>query len=367
MKQHILFIIDGLPGGGAENITLALAKGIYQRGHHVTVLSLSQRQDYEIPQGIDYIVDHDNGRGPLRKLTELTRRAASLDRQLSNLFAKSGRPALVISSLHKTDRIVVRSRELQSCNVWHCVHGMLSRSYLGNKTGLRRWIKQRKMQQVYKNRNMIAVSDAVGDDLIQQLGLQPAQLVTIYNPFNIPELEQRANAVNPFAGEEYVLHVGRFHPVKRHDRLLEAFALAQLPCKLVLIGQGEEQIKAAIEEKISTLGIQQQVIMAGFNPNPLPAIKGARMVALSSDSEGLPTVLIEALICRTPIVSTGCPGGVAEIMSGVLAAYMAEMNAESLAEKLKLAWNNPPTITPEIYQRFDQECIIDKYLSLIEK
>lgn len=365
MKQHVLFIIDGLPGGGAENVTLALAKGISQRGYRVTLLSLSKRRDYEIPAGIDYVVDHDNCQGPLRKLTELSRRAASLDKQLSALFSKAGTPALVISSLHKTDRIVVRSKVLQACNVWHCVHGMLSRSYLGNKTGLRRWLKQRKMQQVYKHRQMIAVSDAVGNDLVQQLGILPTRLITIYNPFDIPEIEQRANAANPFAGLDYVLHVGRFHQVKRHDRLLAAFAQAKLPGKLVLIGQGESSIMATIQQKINALSLHDQVILAGFQQNPLPAIKGARLVALSSDSEGLPTVLIEALICHTPIVSTHCPGGVAEIMTGELAVYMAEMSTASLAEKLRLAWDSPPVITPEIYRKFDRECIIDKYLALI--
>lgn len=365
MKPHVLFIIDGLPGGGAENVTLALAKGISQRGYHVTLLALSSRRNYEIPAGIDYVVDHDNARGPLRKLMELNRRAASLDRQLSSLFAKAGPAVLVISSLHKTDRIVVRSKQLQTCNVWHCVHGMLSPSYLGNKTGLRRWIKQRKMQQVYKNRKIIVVSNAVGEDLVSQLGVQPTQLTTIYNPFDIPEIEQRASAANPFAGQDYVLHVGRFHQVKRHDRLLDAFALAKIPGKLVLIGQGESHIQAAIQEKIKALNLQEQVILAGFLQNPLPAIKGARLVALSSDSEGLPTVLIEALICHTPIASTHCPGGVAEIMTGDLAPYMAEMNAESLAEKLRQAWDNPPTITPEMYRKFDRESIIDQYLALI--
>ncbi|VTR18980.1 UDP-D-galactose:(glucosyl)lipopolysaccharide-1,6-D-galactosyltransferase [Serratia fonticola] len=286
MKQHILFIIDGLPGGGAENVTLALAKGISKRGYHVTLFSLSKRRDYEIPVGIDYVVDHDNNQGPLRKFTELSRRAASLDQQLSILFTKAGLPILVISNLHKTDRIVVRSKMLQSCNVWHCVHGMLSRSYLGNKTGLRRFIKQRKMQRVYKNRQIIAVSDAVGSDLVRKLGIKPAQLVTIYNPFDISEIVQHANKDNPFAGEDYILHVGRFHQVKRHDRLLEAFAIAKLPCKLVLVGQGEEEIKMAIQQKITTLNLQDKVILAGFYQNPLPIIKEARIVALSSDSEG---------------------------------------------------------------------------------
>lgn len=366
MKKHILLIIDGLPGGGAENVTLTLAKGLQQRDCAVTLLSLSDRLDYEIPAGVNYIVDHDTNSGPFRKTHELSRRAASMDRLLPGLFAEFGKPALVISHLHKTDRIVVRSRVLRECNVWYCVHGMFSRTYLGNKTGFSRWLKQKKVQKVYRNRKVITVSEAIGTDLIEQSGIRPEKLITIYNPFNIKEIENRAVQENPFAGEDYILHVGRFHQVKRHDRLLAAFALADLPAKLVLIGQGEAAVTHAIQEKITALNLQDKVVLAGFHANPLPAIKGAKMVALSSDSEGLPTVLIEALICHTPIVSTACPGGVAEIMSGALQPYLAEMNEQALAEKMRLAWQTPPQITAEMYSKFDYEKILDKYLSLAE-
>lgn len=367
MKKHILLIIDGLPGGGAENVTLTLAKGLRQRGCAVTLISLSKRLDYPIPAQVKYLVDHDDNKGLLRKTHELARRANSLDKLLPTLFAEFGKPALVISNLHKTDRIVVRSKVLNSCNVWYCVHGMFSRTYLDNKTGFSRWLKQKKLQKVYKDRNIIAVSDAIGVDLLEHTNISPNKMVTIYNPFNIGEIQQRAEQTNPFHGQDYILHVGRFHQVKRHDRLLEAFALAELPAKLVLIGQGDDAATNAIHEKIFTLKLQGKVVLAGFHQNPLPAIKGARMVALSSDSEGLPTVLIEALICHTPIVSTACPGGVMEIMSGELAPYMAEMNARSLAEKMRLAWQTPVLITPDMYSQFDYEKVLDQYLALAKE
>ena len=192
MKSHILFIIDGLPGGGAENVTLTLAKGLAERGCVVTLLALDKRRDYEIPDCINYFVDHDNGKGAFRKLSELARRAASLDRLLPGLFDKYGLPSLVISSLHKTDRIVVRSKLLRSCNLWFCVHGMFSRSYLGNKRGFSLWFKKLKLKKVYKNQQMITVSDAVGKDLLQKVGIKPKTIQTIYNPFNISEIIQRA-------------------------------------------------------------------------------------------------------------------------------------------------------------------------------
>ncbi|WP_187497066.1 glycosyltransferase [Erwinia aphidicola] len=364
MKSHILFIIDGLPGGGAENVTLTLAKGLAERGCVVSLLALDKRRDYEIPDCINYFVDHDNGKGVFRKLSELARRGASLDRLLPGLFDKYGLPSLVISSLHKTDRIVVRSKLLRTCNLWFCVHGMFSRSYLGNKRGFSLWLKKLKLKKVYKNQQMITVSDAVGKDLLQKVGIKPKTIQTIYNPFNISEILQRAAGENPYAAESYIAHVGRFHQVKRHDRLLEAFALADLPGKLILVGQGEESVAQQINDKISSLELQDKVILAGFTQNPLPIIKGAKMVALSSDSEGLPSVLIEALMCHTPVISTNCPGGAAEIMSGELQPFLAELTSESLAEKMQKAWHSPPTIAEEMYQRFSYDIILDKYLAL---
>ncbi|WP_337230352.1 glycosyltransferase, partial [Proteus terrae] len=104
---------------------------------------------------------------------------------------------------------------------------------------------------------------------------------------------------------------------------------------------GTPSVKQRLEAQIKQLNLIEKVTLAGFTPNPLPAIKGAKVVALSSDSEGLPTVLIEALICGVPIVSTRCPGGVSEIMTDELSDYLSTMDSDSLAEKLRLAYYSP--------------------------
>lgn len=109
----------------------------------------------------------------------------------------------------------------------------------------------------------------------------------------------------------------------------------------------------------------EKIILAGFTPNPLPAIKSAKVVALSSDSEGLPTVLIEALICGTPIVSTRCPGGVSEIMTDALSNYLSTMDSDSLADKLRLAYYSPPQILPSSYAKFELNHILKQYIALI--
>lgn len=74
--------------GGAENVTLRLANGFHQAGYQVTLLSLHNKLAYELPDFIDYIVDHDNYRGIFRKLTEISRRAKSLDNVLIQLLQR---------------------------------------------------------------------------------------------------------------------------------------------------------------------------------------------------------------------------------------------------------------------------------------
>jgi glycosyltransferase involved in cell wall biosynthesis len=367
MKRHILFIIDGLPGGGAENVVIRLCRGLQQKGFAITLLSLSDKCEYPIPEHVDLIIDADEYTGPFRRQTEIFRRARSMDKVLENVFMQKGAPELVVSNLHKTDRIVVKSKILADLNVWFCVHGIFSKSYLENKTGLARWFKKRKIQHIYQDRNVICVSDAVGIDLKENLSITARRMVTIYNPFNIAEIKSNALENNPYSGQDYILHLGRFHQVKRHDRLLEAFAQTGLPCKLLIAGNGDEKVTNQIKQKIVDLGLQSKVKLIGFLANPLPVIRESKAVALSSDSEGLGNVLIEALICHVPIVSTNCPGGVSEIMVGELEKYKSELTPESLAEKMRLVYHNPPVILENMYKKFDLDVVIDGYLSLIEQ
>lgn len=99
-------------------------------------------------------------------------------------------------------------------------------------------MKQQKIKQIYRGRNVVAVSDAVGRDLVEAFALRPAQLKTIYNPFDIAALRAGAEADSERPDGDYLIHVGRFHPGKRHDRLLEAYAQSGIDAPLVLLGQG---------------------------------------------------------------------------------------------------------------------------------
>ncbi|WP_312690213.1 glycosyltransferase [Kosakonia sp.] len=365
--MRILMIIDGLPGGGAEKTVLTLSSGLMEMGHQVSLFSLRKVCDYPIPEGLDYQVVLDKCKKPWRKLTEIARRAKLLDHAIEMAEQQAGKYDLVVSHLHKTDRIVAHSRALDRNKVWFCLHGMFSYSYLRHRRGLSRWLKHQKIRHTYENRNVIAVSNAVLEDISQQMSIPIRRGEVIHNPFDIPLIQQLAAEPFEMQGQDYIIHVGRFHENKRHDRLLRAYAISNIDAPLVMMGNGSTALIQQLKTLADELSISDRVMFRGFVPNPYPWIKGARLLTLSSDCEGFGNVLVEAIICNTPPVSTNCPGGPAEILTGPLARGLSAMSDEGLAKTLADIYNNPPLINGDTIASYGINAICQQYVALAEE
>lgn len=168
---------------------------------------------------------------------------------------------------------------------------------------------------------IVAVSEESAADLRDVFGMPAARVRMIYNPVVSPAL--LAQAQEPvdhrwFAPRQppVILAVGRLCVQKDYPTLLRAFAKVhpRTGANLLILGEGPD--RAALENLVSELGLSASVEMPGFQPNPYAYMARAAVYALSSLWEGLPTVLIEALACGTPVVSTDCPSGPAEILCG---------------------------------------------------
>ena len=364
--MRILMIIDGLPGGGAEKTVLTLSRGLVGMGHQVSIFSLRRVCDYEIPDGVDYQIILDTCRKPWRKLTELSRRAALLDKAVEKA-QKTGKFDLIFSHLHKTDRIVAHSRTIPREKLWYCVHGMFSFSYLLHRHGFSRWIKRQKIKRVYENSNVVAVSKAVLYDITERFDITPANSTVIHNPFDIDGIQQRAKEHCEMSGQDYLIHVGRFHEHKRHDRLIKAYALSGIQAPLILMGNGSDERVQEIKTMAVAAGVADRVIFKSFVPNPYPWIANARLLLLSSDCEGFGNVLVEALICQTPAVSTHCPGGPEEILTGTLARGLSGMSDRQLADTIVDIYNNPPVIDASTVESYSTSAICQQYLSLAKE
>ncbi len=359
--KTILFLIDGLSGGGAERVVITLAAALAEQGDNITIVSLRSECAYPLPEGVHYHVVEDQYRGPFRRQTEVGRRARALDCALAKIFYGK-KIDLAVSHLPKTDRIVAASKYLR--DPWFCLHCALAAGELANKKGWNRWRKKHQLLKTYSGKKLITVSGALQED-VRALGILPACMKRIYNPFDSEKIRAAAQKKSPFEEERFLLHAGRFHPQKRHDRLFEAFKISGYAGKLVLLGDGTREEKKILHEEAKKQGIADRVIFAGFASNPYAVMRAAEALVLSSDYEGLGNVLVEALICGTQVVSTNCPYGPKEILQGVLEQGLAELTSSSLAAAIQRVLRSPVTITDAMLAPFTITESVRGYLELI--
>ncbi|AWY02102.1 glycosyl transferase [Marinomonas primoryensis] len=227
---------------------------------------------------------------------------------------------------------------------------------------------------LFSNRRMVCVSEAATSsfiDLIQTYNIPCKSVLTISNPNDYEKIRQDASITSDgidYHTKPYILGLGRLVDGKNFPLLIDAYHYARehfdIQQDLVIVGEGRE--RATIEKKIKQLGLEASVFLKGQQSNPFPWYKGADVFVLSSKSEGLGMVIIEALACGTPVVATNCPGGVSDIMQGELSHYLAEQTVISLAEKIALALEKEKPVAwgqdvAKSLEKFDGEFIVKQY------
>jgi glycosyltransferase involved in cell wall biosynthesis len=165
----------------------------------------------------------------------------------------------------------------------------------------------------------------------------------IYNPISPPtRIASNAKVDALWTGKgPRIITVGAFKEQKNHALLLDAFArVAAKDAQLMLLGQGH--LRAALERRASELGIAGRVLMPGFTVDPWPYLASADVFVLSSDYEGFPLVLAEAMHAGLKVVSTDCISGPAELLDGGRWGRLVPCgDAQRLAEAIDAALAEP--------------------------
>jgi len=170
------------------------------------------------------------------------------------------------------------------------------------------------------------------------------------------------------------LGVGRLDPQKDFPTLIRAFARvrAQRPARLIVLGaEGHERHSkyvAELKALPARLGIADDVDLPGFRHNPFAFMSRAAVFVLSSIYEGLGNVLIEALACGTPVVSTDCPSGPAEILEGGRFGALVPVGDDAaMAAAIAATLDRPPAAATlrERARMFSVERAVDRYLDLM--
>ena len=251
---------------------------------------------------------------------------------------------------------------------------------LSEQTRLRQGLDYAALPQLYRlllpwADGIVAVSHGVATDLTAYAGVPPAGIAVVHNPIVTPELIAKAAELvdHPWlaCGQPPVfLSVGRLVEQKDYPTLLRGFAKvrAQRSARLLVLGEGP--LLAALEALAGDLGVAEHVEFAGFRANPFPFITAAAAVVLASRYEGFGNVLAEALACGTPVVSTDCPSGPAEILEhGRYGELVGVGDSDGIAAAMIRVLDVPPDgeLLRRGAERFSAAAACDRYLELFSR
>jgi len=201
----------------------------------------------------------------------------------------------------------------------------------------------------------------------------------IYNPLNQKEILSKSNLnfkLNFFNTKKYlkIINISRFTNQKDHLTLLKAFKIikSKINSRLIIMGYGPNESK--IKEYIKENKLNKSVKIIKYQENPYKFLKKADLFILTSLYEGLPNVLLEAMVLKKFVISSNCPTGPKEILNNGKYGFLFKMkNYKELANKILLYKKNKNTYKKKVMSgfkslsRFNYELNCKLYLSLVKK
>jgi glycosyltransferase involved in cell wall biosynthesis len=348
-------------GGGAERSMANLARGLAERGHSVDLVLARAEGPYleKLPNEVR-IID--------LKASRVVKSMPALMR-----YMRREKPDALVSSVDYVNLIALWARLLSGAKLRLVINEQNNISTNAVNSPRRRqqlvpWLARR----FYKRADaIVAVSEGVKSDLAAVLRLPSERIDVIYNPSVIEQVvraEARLDVEHPwFQGQQVptLLAVGRLTAQKDYPTLLRAFAKLrkEKQSRLVILGEGED--RSSLESLTRELGIDEDVSLPGFAGNPFAYMARATVFVMSSRWEGLPTVLVEALCCGVPVVSTDCPSGPREILNDPRCSRLVPVSdVDALYSALSAALDGELQKPDRgSWQPFEMNTITDRYLA----
>jgi len=297
--KHILSFAQTLQGGGVERALLRLARGWVSAGRDVTLVigSTEGPLALELPEGVAVRHLHRSDYG-------------SLMRAVPGIAVES-RPDLIFCPGNHYTSVAgyCRLRLGRDCPpVAAKISNALVRPDHARLVawGHRRWLR---IQPWFVD-HVVAMTRATAEEALREMRIGADRVSVIANP---PALAMPDRAPVAIPEGRFILGVGRLEPQKRWDRLIDALpSIADREARLMILGEG--RLREALTAQAARLGVSERVSMPGHSADPLPLVEAATVLALTSDFEGVPGVIREALALGTPVVSTDSSVSVRELI-----------------------------------------------------
>lgn len=224
--------------------------------------------------------------------------------------------------------------------------------------------------------HVLGVSSGVVSSVVRHTNVAREQVSVMHNPIDIDHIRAASGdpVDHPWVSDpsiQLVFTAARLEPVKDLSTLIGAFESVseRRPGTRLLIG-GRGTRGETLRELVAERGLDEVVELPGYIDNPYAYMSNAETFALSSRHEGLPTVLIEALACGCPVVSTDCPSGPSAILrEGEYGRLVPVGDPDALADGIVATIDDPP---PSEHLRgraedFATEAVIGQYARFIDR
>lgn len=328
--RHILILIHSLGGGGAERVTINLARQWVAAGNKVTIVTLEDASGkaYELPSEVRYfpldMASHSGSMlsGMINNVRRARRLRTLLRYEAPDIVIGMMTTAAVLLALTRNGRMLAIGAERS-----HPPKAPTRRPW----SALRRWC-------YWRLDTVVALTSETANWLRHNTNAPRVDVIP--NPVHLPlPRSEPTIAVCDVVpkGQRILLGVGRLSPEKYFDRLIRAYATVagrQQDWTLVLLGEGPSRAK--LEEEVRHLGLEGRVCMPGRVGNLGEWYQAADLLSLTSQVEGFPNVLIEAMAHGCPVLSVDCEVGPRHIItSGENGILVPQDDPCALAEALE--------------------------------
>jgi glycosyltransferase involved in cell wall biosynthesis len=328
-KKKLLFLIPNLGKGGAERILAHLLNHLNREFFSIGCIFYDDRHAHPIPPDVMvFNINLPGTRNIAKKLSRYVLRIIKI-----RAIIATYKPDCFMSFMMNIPAIIsIRLSSIKPrCII--SVHNFKNIEENGIKGQLA------KLFYPYADR-IIAVSQELKTWLEAQFKIDPDKISVIYNPIDINEInklrQEPTRELSWFIEDiPVIITAGRLTYQKGQKYLLNAFAFCngKTRLRLVILGEGPEESR--LKRLAHALRIEQCVSFLGFQTNPFKFFARSTIFVLSSVFEGFGNVIVEAMACGVPVISTDCPVGPREIIkNGHNGILVPPKNADLLAEAM---------------------------------